>query len=134
MKKIIKDFNSKEIKRYFLVILLCFILDISVLYLLTEYGILHYLYSSIISLVFSFYIGYVLNIKWVFKKRKYKTKLLKENIIFFIITLFVNSINIILIWILSEIFSIYYIESKIISSAATFLFKFFLRKHFLFTS
>ena len=123
---------SLEFKKYSISTFFSFLIDIFFLYILTEYLKMYYLYSSYISIIIGFTLNYFLNTRWVFNKRKYKQKPLFEYAIMVIISLLIGLINIFFIWLITHIGAIYYLFSKILASAITFIIKFYFRKIILF--
>ncbi len=122
----------KEFQKYSLVNILVFLIDIFLLFLLTEIFNIFYLYSATISIVIGFTINYTLNINWVFKTRRYLSKPLYEYFLMIIISLIISGLNIVGIWLLSDLLNIYYLLSKVTTSLITFIIKFALRKKILF--
>ncbi len=122
----------KEFSRYTITNILVFILDVSLLFILTEFFNVYYLLSASISLAIGFSMNYYLNVKWVFEQRKYFDKPIFEYFLMIVISVFVSGINITGIWLLSEYLQFYYLISKISISTFTLLVKFFLRKVVLF--
>mgnify|MGYP001168051098 FL=1 len=122
----------KEFSRYTITNILVFILDVSLLFILTEFFNVYYLLSASISIAIGFSMNYYLNVKWVFEQRKYFDKPIFEYFLMIVISVFVSGINITGIWLLSEYLQFYYLISKISISTFTLLVKFFLRKVVLF--
>ncbi len=121
-----------ELNKYIITGVFVFILDLSILYILTEIFNIYYLHSAILSISISFFISYLISIKWIFKFRKYKNNPFFEYLLMILISIFISSLNIVCMWILSDLFNIYYIVSKVISSLFTFITKFIFRKKILF--
>ena len=121
-----------EFYRYIITNILVFILDISILFILTELFNFYYLFSASVSLGIAFSANYYLSIKWVFKSRKYFDKPIFEYFSMIAISVVVSGVNISGIWLLSEYLQFHYIFSKINISIFTLLVKFFLRKIILF--
>ena len=126
-----KLINNEKIK-YIISVTLSFLVDIILLYFLTEYFFINYLLSGSISISIGFTINYYINITWVFKNRVYINQPLIEYFYMILISLFVSLINIILLWFLTELILIYYLFSKLIISTLTLILKFYLRKKILF--
>lgn len=121
-----------EFYRYIITNILVFMLDISILFVLTEFLNIYYLFSASISLGIAFSANYYLSIIWVFESRKYFDKPIFEYFSMIAISVVVSGINILGIWLLSEYLQFHYIISKINISIFTLLMKFFLRKIILF--
>lgn len=105
--------------------------DLSALYTLTEYYKIHYLISAIVGFIFGVAINYTLSKLWIFSENKYNAT--KEFILFVIIGVIGLFLNEFIIWILSDIFLLWYVLSKIIAIFAIFLWNFSARKYLLFT-
>jgi len=110
-----------------------FIVDFSVLYLLTEYLNVYYLLSATFSFILGILVNYVISIIWVFKYRNFSKKIY-EIAIFIIIGVLGLGLNLLIMWFCTEILFIYYIYSKIISTIIVFLWNFFARKFILFSN
>ena len=111
----------KEFSRYTITNILVFILDVSLLFILTEFFNVYYLLSASISIAIGFSMNYYLNVKWVFEQRKYFDKPIFEYFLMIVISVFVSGINITGIWLLSEYLQFYYLISKISISTFTLL-------------
>ena len=122
-----------EIIKYTISVIIGFLIDVSLFFILTDCFQVHYLFSSIISIIIGFFVNYYININWVFKKRKYKENPYIEFKIMILISIFMALINILFLSLLIEIVKIYYIYSKILSSLFTFILKYILRKKILYT-
>lgn len=108
-----------------------FLVDFSILYFLTQFLKIYYLYSSIIGFFSGLSIVYILSINWVFFNRKFKNKFV-EIVIFSFIGIVGAFLNTIFIWVFTESLSFNYLISKIVSTAIVFLWNFFAKKIFLF--
>jgi len=108
-----------------------FIFDFGTLYLFTEYLGLHYILSATISFIIGLLINYTLSIYFVFNKRSLKNKKI-EFFIFLIIGIFGLIFNDVVIWVLTDIFYLYYLVSKMVATLFTYIWNFFARKYLLF--
>ena len=108
---------------------IAFIIDYSILYILTEYMNVHYLISSIISFIVSLIFNYILSIKWVFNANKKQTY--KEIIVFIILSSIGLGVNQIIMYIGSDICNIYYMGTKIIATIIVMIWNFCSRKFFI---
>ena len=107
-------------KRLWELVRFCFVggvsllIDMGLLYILTEFGSIPYLWSSAISFTVSLVINYWLNITFVFTFAKKPS--LKQ------ITLFAGSsvvglgLNQLCMWLFVEVFGIYYMFSKLLAT------------------
>jgi len=120
-----------QIFRYTFVGGIAFIVDFSLLYLLTDLFKIHYLVSAGISFIFGLLVNYLLSILWVFNSRKIKN-VMNEFIFFSLIGLFGLGITEVLLWILTDLFVFYYLYSKIITTIIVYFWNFFARKYLLF--
>ncbi len=121
-----------QLFRYLFVGSVSAILDISILFILTEYVNLYYLVSATLSFVIGGIVNYVLSKIWIFTKNKYQAS--KEILFFFIIGFIGLLFNGIVLWILTTTFNLWYILSKIIAIFIVFLWNFLARKYLLFTA
>ena len=128
-----KQTNSIFIQlfRYTFVGGFAFIIDFSLLFVLTEYAGIHYLVSAAIALTAGLIINYFLSIIWVFDKRKLVNKSV-EFTLFAAIGIVGLGLNELFIWVFTEFAGLYYLLSKIISTAIVYLWNFFARKFTLF--
>ncbi len=122
-----------EFGKYSLSTLIAFCFDVLTLFLLTEIFSFHYMISALLAVSAGFTINYILNIKWVFKNRRFKKNIILEYNLMVLISIGTSLINIILIWILTDLLLIYYILSKFIASIFSFILKFSLKRNFLFS-
>ena len=120
-----------QLFRYFFVGGVAFIFDLGLLYLLTEYFNVNYLLSASIGFLFGLIVNYILSIKWVFNERAFENKSL-EFFIFTLIGLIGLGINQFLIWLLTDVFLLYFMVSKIITASIVYFWNFFARKFLLF--
>ena len=126
-------FRFFEFGKYSLSTLIAFFFDILTLLLLTEIFSFHYIISALVAVSIGFTTNYILNIKWVFKNRRFKKNIILEYNLMVLISIGTSVINIVLIWILTDLLIIHYILSKFIASIFSFLLKFSLKRSFLFS-
>ncbi|MFC2084971.1 GtrA family protein [Bacteroidota bacterium] len=108
-----------------------FLVDITFLYILTEFLHIYYLISATISFIFGSTTNYILSTAWVFQNRTLKSKWM-EFTIFVIIGSIGLLLNLFFLWFFTEIFHIYYILSKVIATIIVFFWNFFVRRYILF--
>ena len=120
-----------QLFRYTFVGGIAFVVDFTSLYLLTEFAGLHYLYSAAIAFILGLIINYILSILWVFKSRAVNKKII-EIIIFAIIGIIGLGLNEVMIWFFTDRLSIYYLYSKLISTAIVYFWNFLARKYILY--
>ncbi|MCX7648798.1 MAG: GtrA family protein [Elusimicrobiales bacterium] len=125
---------DKTIIQFFKYILIggsAFLIDYSLLWILTERFNFFYLISSAISFISGLIFNYLLSVRWVFDKRKLKNKKL-EFLFFSLVGIAGLAINQLSIWFFTEKLKIFYMYSKLLSSAIVLLWNFGVRKFFLF--
>ena len=120
-----------QLFRYTFVGGVAFIADFGSLYLLTDLADFYYLYSAVIAFIIGLIINYVLSILWVFKSSSVKNKSI-EFMIFAIIGLVGLGMNELIIWFSTEQINIYYLHSKLISTAIVYFWNFLARKYILY--
>ena len=104
-----------EIIRFCLVGGLSFLLDYSILFALTEYAGVYYLYSSAISFSISVVFNYWLCVVYVFKDAQKQTK--KQAIIFFSTGVIGLGLNQFCMWFFVAVAGIHYMLAKIFATA-----------------
>ena len=110
-----------------------FVVDFGLLSVLTELVHLHYLLSATIGFIGGLMVNYLLCIVWIFDHRSVD-KVSHEFAIFAMIGILGLVLNNLLIYSLTEWFSIHYLISKIASAMVVLIFNFGFRRFFLFTS
>jgi len=115
-----------EIVRFVLVGGACFILDYSLLYVLTEYGGLHYLLSAGISLTVSVFVNYWLCLVCVFHGANAQTH--RAKILFFGSSIAGLGLNQLLMWMLVDLAGIYYMIAKLIAAAVVMVWNYVLKR------
>ncbi len=120
-----------QIFRYLLSGLFAFLVDAFILFTLTEYFNFHYLLSTVLAYSIGIIVTYIINIVWVFDKRKQKRQSI-ELLIFILITLVGLLITYILMWYLTSKLEIFYLISKVITTIVVFGWNFLMKKKILF--
>lgn len=137
LRKIQSAFSGKtnntflQLFRYTFVGGFAFLVDFSILFVLTEYFHIHYLLSAAISFIFGLVINYFLSVKWVFNNRVINNRLL-EFLFFALIGLIGLGLNELFLWFFTDFLLIYYLLSKIITTFIVYFWNFFARKIMLF--
>jgi len=106
-----------------------FLIDYTVLYILTEFAGIYYLTSSVISFIVSLIFNYILSIYWVFDVTKKQTG--KEIAIFVILSVIGLGINQIVMYAGSDVFHIYYMFTKLVATFIVMVWNFVTRKIFI---
>ena len=110
---------------------IAFSVDMSLLFILTEYFGCNYLIAAILAFITGMLIVYLLSVGWVFPNRSFKSRR-KEIWIFFIIGLIGLGLNEVIIWSFTEYANLHYMVSKLISTTIVYFWNFFNRKYLLF--
>jgi len=123
----------KQIFKYFIIGFLCFLIDISILYVLLELKIINYILASAIGYLTGSTINYWLSINWVFKKRNL-IKYWKVEFTFFII---IEVIALLLmsssLYLLREFLHLNVFIAKIIATIIAAIFNYLSKYRFLFS-
>lgn len=120
-----------QIVRYGIAGSLAFSVDVSILYLMTEYFFLNYLISAAIGFTAGMSVSYLLDAYWVFNAHTLKNRNM-EFLIFFLLNIVGLGINVVVIWLVTEYGQTYYMLSKIVASFFVYCWNFFSRKYVLF--
>jgi len=109
-----------------------FLIDILILWILTRFFRVHYLISAVCGFSVGVIVNYLMSINWVFTDRSLNSKGI-EFTLFSLIGIVGLILNAILMWLLTEKFSVYYLFSRIASGLVIFLVNFLARKILLFS-
>mgnify|MGYP000327920179 CR=1 FL=1 len=126
---IFKNKLLNQILKFGLVGGTAFVIDYVLLYFCTEFLHIHYLISSIISFTVSVIFNYILSIKWVFDVKNKQD--VKDFVIFIILSVIGLGINSLIMYVMVEKFGVYYMLSKIVSTAVVMVYNFITRKIFV---
>ncbi|MBI2287000.1 MAG: GtrA family protein [Nitrosomonadales bacterium] len=124
---------SSQFFRYFVVGGVAFVVDFALLYLLTEFAKLYYLFSASVAFMVGIAVNYTLSVTWVFDHRSVNNRM-HEFAIFAIIGILGLAFNAALMWIFTELVGFHYLVSKMVATALIFLFNFGARKALLFSA
>ena len=106
----------KQYPKFFIAGLICAIVNLSILYSLTELVGFHYLISAIIAAIISSSCNFVINKTWTFKE-DFEEKFFEKYFKFSIVRFIAVTIGLGLLFLLTEYAHIYYIYSQIIAIA-----------------
>ncbi len=120
-----------QLFRYTFVGCIAFICDFSVLYLLTEFFMFHYLVSAALAFLLGLTVNYILSVNWVFNSRSLENRY-AEFVVYSLIGVAGLALNELIIWGFTEYFMVHYLGSKIISTVIVYVFNFTVRKSLLF--
>lgn len=119
-----------QLIRYTLVGGIAFAADFGTLYLLTEFGGIHYLISAASGFIIGLFLNYALSLKWVFQVENGGHKF-TQFVIFGIIGIVGLVLNELIIWLITEKLHVYYLYSKIISTVIVLFWNFLARRKLL---
>jgi putative flippase GtrA len=117
--------------RYLIVGGLAFVVDFISLYLLTEFGGLHYLISAAVAFLLGLIANYSLSRAWVFDRRTLENPA-AEFLVFAVIGLVGLGMNEGMIWFVREKVHFHYMVAKAISAGIVLIWNFSARKYVLF--
>jgi len=118
--------------RYFMVGGVAFVVDFSMLFLLTEFGHLHYLISAAAAFIAGISVNYALSVTWVFYHRRLDNRM-HEFAIFAVVGIVGLALNTSLLWFFTELLGLHYLQSKGVAAVIIFMFNFGARKALLFS-
>ena len=124
--------STKQFLQYIAVGGTCTIIDFFVLYLMTTCGGVHYLVSSCASFTIGVVLNWILCTYWVFQYHRFQQHS-KEFACYVIISLGGLLLNTLLMWLYTELFSLWFMFSKLLSVAITLFYNFYTRKLILHT-
>ena len=119
----------KQAGKYLVVGGFCTIVDMGLLYQLTSLGA-HYMLSAAVSFTTGVTLNYFMCTGWIFKESKIKNKGV-EMLLYFVISIIGLLINLVGIWLLTELLALHYMLSKLLATMATLVWNFLSRKYFL---
>jgi dolichol-phosphate mannosyltransferase len=108
------------------------IINIFILYLLTEKAEVYYIVSAIISFIIAMSINFILNKIWTFREEM-KLRLKEKYIKFSIVSVLALSVNLIFLYLFTELFKIYYIISQILAIGVALIINFLGNKRWTFS-
>lgn len=122
-----------QVFRYTLVGGLAFVVDLVLLFVLTEYAHWHYLVSATLSFLAGLLVNYILSTQWIFRSSKIKNKKI-EFILFGLIGVIGLGLNNVLLYFFTDLIGLYYMLSKLITAVLVYAWNFLGRRYFLFNA
>ena len=119
--------------RYTLVGGLAFVVDLVLLFVLTEYAHWHYLVSATLSFLAGLLVNYILSTQWIFRSSKIKNKKI-EFILFGLIGVIGLGLNNVLLYFFTDLIGLYYMLSELITAVLVYAWNFLGRRYFLFNA
>lgn len=105
---------AREFLKFAIVGLVGTFINIAVLYVLTEYFGVYYIFSAVVSFVISMTHNFLLNKIWTFKE-PLKSEFRKKYVQFSLVSIMALMINLFFLYIFTEIIGVYYILSQLIA-------------------
>lgn len=121
-----------QLFRYSFVGGVAFVVDFGLLWLLTDRCGLHYAISATISFIAGLTVNYLVSVRWIFRKHILNKRIV-EFIIYGTIGVVGLGLNVVIIWIFTELLRIHYLLSKIVSTAIVLIWNFTARRFILFS-
>mgnify|MGYP001592281289 CR=1 FL=1 len=121
-----------KLSRYLLSGFTATAIDLGLLYFLTEFFSIWYLFSAIVSFVVSFIVSFILQKFWTFKDKN-KDKIHSQMIIYLIITLTNLLVNIFLLFVGVEYLGLHYMLAQFLISGFIAVSNFFLYRYVVFS-
>ena len=109
------------------------IIDFAFLYIFKEFLNINIIIANTLSFIISVTYNYIASIVWVFDINKEKNKKIQFIlfILFILFSIFGLVLNNIILYILTDIFNMYYLISKVVATLFVMIFNFITRKRFL---
>lgn len=107
--------------------------NLGTLFVLVNYGKFHYLVGSIISFLIAFVVSFTLQKFWTFKNFEKDQKLVgKQLTIYLLITLLNLGLNTLFMYILVDVFVVWYMLAQFLSAGLIAILSYYLYKFFVF--
>jgi putative flippase GtrA len=132
-QKLQRIFVPQEMAKYIVAGGFGFVVDVAILFTLTEYLGVHYLVSGTFGFSVGLVISYWLNIKWVFGHRKFEQQVQTEFTAFTGIVVTGFLIHQLVMWISVETLGIGYMLAKVGAAFFVLAFNFLAKKFLLFS-
>jgi len=120
----------RQIIRFSVVGGTAFLIDYGFLYVFTEFCGINYLISSAMSFTISVIYNYILSVHWVFDVGEDHSKS-QDFVVFIVLSVIGLGINQLMMWLLVEKATMWYMLAKIFATAVVMVYNFITRKIFL---
>jgi len=121
-----------QIIRYFISGGIAATVDFGLLYLLTEFFGLYYLWSAVISFSVGLLITYLFSITWIFNQRRISNRWI-ELLIFSVIGVVGLLLTYLFMQYFTEVIKLHYMLSKVLTTIIVFFWNFLTKRFVLFT-
>lgn len=115
---------------FFIIGIFCFLIDISLLITFVEIFGCYVYFAISLSFIVATFVNYLLNIKFVFENGKHKK--IYELTYFFLSAIIAFCLTLLLMFLFTDKFGLWYVISKIITVFIVSVFTFTIRKMFIF--
>jgi dolichol-phosphate mannosyltransferase len=123
VKRMLAAFRQEKIGFFFVVGILATFVDIGLLYIFTEFLGMWYLYSAAMSYSCGMVVSYTLNKFLVFNDRR--RKYMRQFAMFAAVSMSSLILNLYIIYLSVELFSLYYLTGKAIATVCAFFWNYF---------
>ena len=130
MNKLFREATDNTIIQFFRYLFvggIAAVVNIGMLYVFTDIVHINYIISNVLSFTLGLFTNYILSKKFVFQGETSISKT-KEFIIYAIIGVLGLGIDTLLVWLFTDVFKVYYMISKLISTLIVFVWNFGARK------
>ena len=125
-----KNKTVTQAAKYLVVGGTCTIVDMGLLYVLTEYAGIYYVLAAALSFTTGVTLNYFMCTGWIFEESKIKNKGV-EILLYFVISIIGLLINVTGIWLLTNFLALHFMLSKFLATALTLIWNFCSRKYLL---
>ena len=133
ISNLFKTSNFVELIKFAFVGALGTVVNLSILYTLTELFNVHYIISEAIAFLVSVVHNYILNKIWTFKESLHE-RIITKYFKYIIINLISLCINLTILFILVEFYGFWYIFAEVVAISCAFLNNFIINKFWTFKS
>lgn len=121
-----------QLFRYGFVGGLAFVVDYGTLFCLTHFAGVPYLWSAAVAFILGLLTNYLISISWVFSHTG-KMRIWQEFLVFAVIGVIGLALNEAIMYVGTDLMSLHYMVSKLISTGIVFFWNFFARKVLVFS-
>ena len=125
-----KNKTVTQAAKYLVVGGTCTIVDMGLLYVLTEYAGIYYVLAAALSFTTGVTLNYFMCTGWIFEESKIKNKGV-EILLYFVISIIGLLINVAGIWLLTNFLALHFMLSKFLATVLTLIWNFCSRKYLL---
>lgn len=108
-------------------------IDLGVLYILTDFFLIHYLWSAIWAFVISFFVSFLLQKFWTFQDTE-TNRMHVQMTVYFLVAVANLTLNTLLMYLFVDRFHIWYVLAQILASGLIACESFFISRSFVFKS